>query len=260
MRGGNRIAVIIPARDEERTIGMVVRDLPDWVDDVVVVDNGSADSTAGIARAHGARVRAEPLIGYGAALDAGVAALRDPEEDGSVRPSPDIVVFLDGDGSDAPEELRLLVDPIVNEGFDLCLGSRVLGRRERWSRTVTQRLNKSLCLMLVNLFWRTDFTDAGPFRALRFAGLRRTLPLRARHAWAMDLQIRAVRAGLRHREVAVTHRRRRAGTSHVFGQWRGARRFLVDAQGTIWRNLGEAISAWVRGLAGRLPRLSRRAF
>ena len=156
MRLGATVAVIIPALDEEDAIGRVVSSIPTWLDDVIVVDNGSRDRTAAVASASGARVLYEPTMGYGAACLKGIAQLRNP----------DVVAFLDGDFSDSPEEMHLLVDPIAEDKADLVLGSRILGHRERGSVTLQARLGNKLACALIARFWGIRYTDLGPFRAI----------------------------------------------------------------------------------------------
>ena len=152
MRRHARIALIIPALNEERAIAKVLSEVPAWVDDTIVVDNGSTDRTAEIARAHGARVVTEPRGGYGGACLAGMAALRNP----------DVVVFMDGDASDRGDEMARLVDPIVRGEADLVIGSRVLGERQVGAMTLQARLGTWLACALIRLIWRVAVTDLGP--------------------------------------------------------------------------------------------------
>ena len=210
MRNNNRIAIIIPAFNEERSIQHVIEAIPGWVDDIVVVDNGSTDRTAETAKAHGARVIREPRRGYGSACLAGIDALDNP----------DVVVFLDGDFSDYPEEMALLVDPLVKNEADMVIGSRVQGKAEKGALTPQQRFGNRLACTLMNLIWRVRFTDLGPFRAVRFSALT-GLGMRDRdYGWTVEMQIRAVRYGLRVIEVPVSYRKR-IGVSKVSGTVRG---------------------------------------
>jgi glycosyltransferase involved in cell wall biosynthesis len=160
MRRDTEIAVVIPAIDEQESIGKVLAAIPDWVDDVVVVDNGSTDKTAERARAGDARVVHEPRRGYGAACLAGLMVLE----------SPDIVVFLNGDFGDHPEEMPLLVDPIIQDEADLVAGSRVLGSREPGALTPQARFGNWVACLLMQVFWKVRYTDLGPFRAVRLSG------------------------------------------------------------------------------------------
>ncbi len=163
MRNGSRISVIIPALNEEKAIGKVIAAIPAWVDDVIVVDNGSTDNTPAIAAAHGARVAFEPRRGYGRACMTGIELLEQA----------DIVVFLDGDFSDYPQEADRLVDPIIEEKADLVIGSRTRGLREAGALTPQAIFGNWLACTLIGLLWKVRFTDLGPFRAIRFSSLQR---------------------------------------------------------------------------------------
>lgn len=204
------IAVIIPAHNEEQSIGNVLRDIPSWVDETIVVDNGSKDSTASIAREYGARVIQEPKRGYGAACRAGVAALDNP----------DTVVFLDADYSDDPQEMHLLVDPIVHDEADMVIGSRVTGKNEPGALTPQARLGNWLACLLTNLFWKTEYTDLGPFRAIYYGALASLNMRDENYGWTIEMQIKAAQHGLRTKEVPV-HYRKRIGTSKISGTVKG---------------------------------------
>ena len=210
MRRGHDIAVVIPALDEEEGVARVLADVPGWVDDVVVVDNGSSDGTAAAARAAGARVVEEPRRGYGAACLAGIASLEDP----------DVVVFLDADFSDHPEEMDSLVDPILDGEADLVIGTRDRNRREPGSLTLQSRFGNWLACRLVHLLWGTKYTDLGPFRAIRFTSLAALGMEDTDYGWTIEMQIKAARLGLRVREVPVGYRRR-IGRSKISGTLRG---------------------------------------
>lgn len=210
MRDAHKIAVIIPALNEEGSIGHVVQAIPDWVDDVVVADNGSSDRTAERARQAGARVIRVPCRGYGSACLAAIAVLDEP----------DIVVFLDGDFSDHPDEADLLVDPIIAGEAEMVIGSRVLGRREPGSLSIQQRFGNRLACWLIRLFWQAEFSDLGPFRAIRYRTLQR-LGMRDRnYGWTVEMQIKATKAGVPLKEVPVSYRQR-IGKSKVSGTMRG---------------------------------------
>lgn len=211
MRNGATVAVIIPALDEEEAIGSVIEAIPSWVDCVVVADNGSTDGTAAVARADGATVVHEPERGYGAACLRGIAAL-----DG-----PDVVVFMDGDFSDDPQEMGALVDPIVRGEADLVIGSRTLGTRERGALTPQQRFGNWLACALMRLFWGLRQTDLGPFRAIRFENLKALGISDRNYGWTVEMQIKAARQQLRVVEVPVRYRKRRVGTSKISGTVRG---------------------------------------
>jgi glycosyltransferase involved in cell wall biosynthesis len=212
-RSQARVALIVPALNEERSIGAVVRSLPlGLYSQVVVVDNGSTDRTAEVARAAGAQVVSEPRRGYGSACLRGIAALD---------PAADVVVFMDGDASDLPGEAVLLVDPILRDRADLVLGSRALGRAESGSLAPHQRFGNQLATFLIRVLYGHRYTDLGPFRAIRAASLR-TLGMRdPGYGWTIEMQIRALRRGLRVTEVPVTYRRR-IGTSKISGNLRAS--------------------------------------
>ena len=210
MREGRRIAVVIPALDEERAIGRVLADVPAWVDQVIVADNGSRDRTADIARAAGATVVLEPEPGYGAACLAGLTQIGNA----------DIIVFLDGDYSDHPEEMASLVDPIIADAADLVIGSRVLGAREAGALTPQQRFGNWLATRLIRAFWGVRYTDLGPFRAIRAPALAH-LGMRDRtYGWTVEMQIKAAIVGLRALEAPVRYRRR-IGISKISGTIKG---------------------------------------
>lgn len=210
MRSDRRIAVVIPARNEAAAIGKVISDIPDWADEIVVADNGSTDATASVARAAGATVIHESEPGYGAACLAAIAALG---------PS-DIIVFLDGDYSDHPEEMARLVDPIAEGKADMVIGSRVLGNRQAGALTPQQRFGNWLATALIRLIWGTRYTDLGPFRAIDSAKLQALAMADRNFGWTVEMQIRAIEEGLRVTEVPVSYRRR-IGTSKVSGTVRG---------------------------------------
>jgi glycosyltransferase involved in cell wall biosynthesis len=216
MRGGRKIAVVIPALDEERAVGRVVDVIPKWADEIVVVDNGSVDGTARVAIEHGARVVREPRRGYGSACRAGVQSL-DPDGRAS-----GIVVFVDGDLSDDPAEMAALVAPIVDGRAELVIGSRTLGCREAGSLTIQQRLGNALSCALIRLLYGARYTDLGPFRAVDREALERLALDDLGFGWTVQMQVRAARRGLRIAEVPVSYRRRAAGRSKVSGTLRGA--------------------------------------
>jgi hypothetical protein len=214
--------VVIPALDEEGALPAVLAAIaPGEAGRVVVVDNGSADRTALVAVRAGATVVREPRRGYGAACLRGLERLREDP--------PDIVVFLDADGSDDPRELPRLVAPIREGRADLVVGSRVLGTREPGALTPVQRFGNALATTLLRALFGARFTDLGPFRAIGWGALER-LAMRDRgYGWTVEMQARAARAGLRCLEVPVATRRRAAGRSKVSGTLRG----VVGAGGKI---------------------------
>ena len=225
-----RIVVVIPALDEEQAIGDVVRAIPPAVREVVVVDNGSRDRTAEVARAAGATVVAEPRRGYGQACLTGIAAAGDA----------DVIVFLDGDRSDEPAQLTDVVEPILASRADLVIGSRSLGRRAPGAQPWHAVLGTRLCVGLMNLLAGARATDLGPFRAISAEALRR-LDMRDRnYGWTVEMQVKAGKRGLRVREVPVDYRPR-IGRSKVSGTLSGTVRAGAKILGTIARHaLGRA--------------------
>ncbi len=230
-----RIALIIPVLDEEQTIGAVVTAVDRTVvDQVLVVDNDSADNTARVAREAGATVLSEPRQGYGSACLTGIAAA----------PDADVLVFCDGDGSDDPREipllLRALTDPDTDistntstgtsTGADLVIGSRTRGRAEPGALTPVQELGNWLTCTLVRLFWGVRYTDLGPFRAVTRAGLNRLAMADPDFGWTIEMQVKAAQRGLRIQEIPVACRVRRGGHSKVsgtvLGSYHAGRRIL----------------------------------
>ena len=203
------VLVIIPAFNEARSIGRVVGDIPlGLVHEVVVVNNASTDETEVNARAAGATVLREARRGYGWACLRGIDYARSR--------NPDVIVFLDGDYSDHPDEMPLLVDPIIRDEADFVIGSRMTGQRERGAMLPQALAGNRLACGLMRLLWGARFTDLGPFRAIRFKDLL-ALDMQDRtFGWTIEMQIKAVRAGLRCLEVPVSYRRR-IGVSKVTG-------------------------------------------
>lgn len=210
MRGVDRVAAIIPVLNEAPSLALLLPEMPDWIDEIIVVDNGSTDDSAAVAQTLGARVVPAPLRGYGGACAAGAAAS-----------SADILVFLDGDGSDRPDQMARLVDPVVAGTADLVIGSRVLGNREVRSLTLQQRLGNALACWLMRWLWSARYTDLGPFRVIRRDVLARLDLRNRRFGWTVEMQIRAHRQGLAVMEVPVDYRRRLRGKSKISGTMRG---------------------------------------
>jgi len=220
-QGGLIVDAVLPALDEERSLPPVLEALRHKVRRAIVVDNGSRDRTAEVARRSGAEVVVEPRRGYGAACLAGIARLAaDP---------PDVVAFLDADGSDDPDELPSLLGPIARGEADLVLGSRTLGPREPGSLSLQQRAGNALATGLIAHLFKHRYSDLGPFRAIVFEKMR-DLGMRDRgYGWTVEMQVRALRSGLRVVEVPVRYRRRTAGRSKVSRTLRGT----VGAGATI---------------------------
>jgi glycosyltransferase involved in cell wall biosynthesis len=222
----HRIAVIIPAVDEEEAIGRVVAEVPP-VGEVIVVDNGSRDRTADVARAAGARVVAEPRRGYGRACLTGIEAAG----------RADILAFLDGDHSDYPAQLVDVLAPLLLGEADLVIGSRARGRRAAGAHPWHAVLGTRLCVGLMNRLIGTEATDLGPFRAITTEALRRLDMRDADFGWTVEMQIKAHRHGLRVREVAVDYRPR-IGRSKVSGTVSGTVRAALKILGLILRHAG----------------------
>jgi hypothetical protein len=226
------ILVIIPAFNEARAIGRVIGDVPAGVDEVVVVNNASTDETEARARAAGATVLTEPRRGYGNACLRGIAYARTKQ--------PDIVVFLDGDYSDHPDEMTRLLRPIRNGEADFVVGSRIRGESEPGAMLPQAQIGNRVACTLMRWIWGADYTDLGPFRAIRFRDLL-ALGMRDRtFGWTIEMQIKAVEAGLRVEEVPVSYRKR-VGVSKITGTISGTVRASAKILWTIAR------FAWRRG-------------
>ena len=206
------VAVIIPAVNEEQSIGRVVKDIPKDVRWVIVVDNGSTDGTASAAREQGAQVLSEPRRGYGYACLAGIANLPAGAE---------VVVFMDGDYSDYPAELHDLLSEMNEHQADLVVGSRVLGEREKGSLTLQQRFGNWLSTRLIHLLYGFSYTDLGPFRAIRADALRRLNMQDCTYGWTVEMQIKALQHRMKVVEIPVRYRKR-IGKSKVSGTISGS--------------------------------------
>jgi len=219
--------VVIPAFNEARAIGRVIGDIPeDLVDEVVVVNNASTDETAENAQRAGATVVDESRRGYG------YACLRGIEYAGSV--SPDIIVFLDGDYSDHPEEMTSLVAPILSQEADLVIGSRTTGVREPGAMLPQAIFGNWLACSLMRLMWGARYTDLGPFRAIRYKDLVRLDMQDRTFGWTIEMQIKAHLAGLRTLEVPVSYRRR-TGVSKITGTVTGTIKASIKILWTLLR-------------------------
>src|SRR5712671_666879 len=241
-----RVALVIPTLDEEAAIGGVIAAVPrEWVDDIIVVDGGSTDRTVEHAQTAGARVLTLRERGYGRACRAGAEAAEDC----------DIVVFLDGDGSDCPELIPHLLAPIAEGRCDFVIGSRVRGEREGGSMTTHQLLAGRMIGAALRLLYGVRYTDMCPFRAIRRDALMRLGLREETYGWNLEMQMRAAQAGLRILELPVAHRRRAGGASKVSGNLRGT----VKAS---WRILATflRVSAEGRGRRSKTAPSSRRQF
>jgi glycosyltransferase involved in cell wall biosynthesis len=231
-----RVALVIPTLNEEDAITGVLAAIPRGaVDDIIVVDSGSSDRTVERARAAGARIVSLGERGYGRACRAGAEAAQDC----------DIIAFLDGDGSDCPELIPSIVEPIAEGRYDFVIGSRSRGEREPGSMAAHQLLAGRVVGAAVRLLYGVRYTDMCPFRAIRRDALLRLGMREETYGWNLEMQMRAARAGLRIAEVPVAHRRRAGGVSKVSGNLRGTVR-------ASWRILATFVRIMAEG-RGRTP-------
>ena len=209
------VRVIIPAFNEQNAVGLVIDEVPkEWVSEIIVVDNGSTDDTFLQAESRGATTLKEPVRGYGNACLRGMRHIAESPT------QPDIVVFLDGDHSDYPEQLIDLVEPIINNGVHMTIGSRALGVKERGSMTIQQIFGNWLATTLIKLFYKVKYTDLGPFRAIRYDSLM-TIDMQDRtYGWTVEMQLKIARLNLRTLDVPVNYRQR-IGVSKVSGTIKG---------------------------------------
>lgn len=209
------IDVIIPAYNEEGSIGKVIMDIPKTlVRNIVVGNNGSTDNTKKVAEAAGGIVVDEPKSGYGSACLAGMAYIA------SLDIPPDIVVFLDGDYSDYPEQMTAVVAPIIDDGVDLVIGSRVRGDLQKGSMTPPQIFGNWLATNLIRIFYKYEFTDLGPFRAIRYNKLLALEMADPDFGWTVEMQVKAAKQQMKCAEVAIDYRKR-IGKSKVSGTVKG---------------------------------------
>jgi glycosyltransferase involved in cell wall biosynthesis len=208
------ICAVIPAYNEERSIELVIEHIPPGLlSEIIVVDNGSTDRTASVARAAGATVLSEPRRGYGQACLTGISH--------AVAGGHDIIVFIDGDYSDHPEEMTLLLDPILDGECDMTIGSRALGDREPGAMPPQALFGNWLATGLIRLVWGARFSDLGPFRAITVEALQRLQMQDRNWGWTVEMQIKAARARIRWLEIPVSYRRR-IGASKISGTISGS--------------------------------------
>ncbi len=209
------IDIIIPAYNEEKSIVHVIRDIPKTqVRDIIVCNNASTDRTAEVAAENGATVVNQPQRGYGNACLKGMEFIAQKAQ------KPDIIVFLDGDYSDYPEELLLLVAPIIEGRAEMVIGSRALGARESGSMTPQQVFGNWLATRMIRLFFNYTFTDLGPFRAIRYDSLLKIGMVDRNFGWTVEMQVKAAKLKMACLEIPVTYRRR-IGVSKVSGTVKG---------------------------------------
>ncbi|MGR3811465.1 glycosyltransferase family 2 protein [Jiulongibacter sp. NS-SX5] len=206
------VFVIIPAFNEALSIDKVILEIPAGVEEIIVVNNNSSDHTSAVAKNAGATVLDEPRQGYGYACLKGMeyAATKNPE----------IIVFLDADYSDYPEEMVKLLKPIIAEQKDMVIGSRVLGQKENGSMTPQQVFGNWLATRLIKLFFNVSYTDLGPFRAIRWKALQKLNMEDKTYGWTVEMQLKAAKNGLKITEVPVNYKRR-IGKSKVSGTVKG---------------------------------------
>ena len=208
------IKVIIPAFNEEEAIGNVINDIPDIVDEVIVANNNSTDNTALKAKKAGATVVNENRKGYG------YACLKAMDYISSQEKQPDIIVFLDGDYSDFPEELTQLVAPILENNIDLVIGARTAAYREKGAMTPQQVFGNWLATFLMKLFFNAKFSDLGPFRAIKYQKLLAMNMEDKTYGWTVEMQLKALKQKMSYLEIPVNYRNR-IGVSKVSGTLKG---------------------------------------
>lgn len=218
------ICVIIPALNEEQAIGGVVRGILPFVDRVIVVDNASQDATAKVAEEAGAQTVFEPRLGYGRTCLAGIAAAADAE----------ILVFMDGDGADDPSDIDAILAPIKSDKADFVVGSRIKGECEKGALTLPQEFGNTLACFLMRVFWKSPFTDLGPFRAIRASTLQSLKMEAPTYGWTVEMQARALKQNVRCAETPVAYRKR-IGVSKISGTVKGVVLAGVYILGVIGR-------------------------
>ncbi len=228
-----RTLVIIPAFNEEESIGKVIEDIPkELVSEVVVVNNNSTDGTAANAASAGATVIDEAQMGYGYACLRGIHYAKNKEEN----ERPDIIVFLDGDYSDYPEDMRGLVKPIIENDVDMVIGSRTLGNSEKGALLPQQVFGNALATSLIKLLYGVKFTDLGPFRAIKFDKLLELNMRDTTYGWTVEMQVKAAKEKFKCSEVPVSYRKR-IGFSKIAGTLSGSIKAGYKILWTIFKYL-----------------------
>jgi len=226
MHHNPKISIIIPALNEEESIGRVLNDIPgEIVEEVIVVDNGSSDNTVTVSKGLGVNVILEPLKGYGAACLRGISILKQDT---------DIVVFLDADYSDYPQDLHTVVKPIIDDDAEMVIGSRMSGAREKGALLPQAIFGNKLATFLIRLFWGFKYTDLGPFRAIKYRDLLALNMTDKNFGWTVEMQIKALKKRLRIVEVPVRYRKR-IGKSKITGTFSGTVRAGVKIIYTIFK-------------------------
>jgi len=212
---GKNIRVIIPAFNEEASIGLVLKDVPELVREIIVISNNSTDQTESVAKKNGATVLSESNRGYG------YACLKGMDYVSKLKEKTDIIVFLDGDYSDYPEELLKIIAPIVEDDIDFVIGARVKHLRERGSMTFPQIFGNWLATFLMKLMYGANYSDLGPFRAIKYDKLLALNMEDKTYGWTVEMQLKALKHKLKYTEVEVNYRNR-IGKSKVSGTVKGA--------------------------------------
>ncbi|MBI1938946.1 MAG: glycosyltransferase family 2 protein [Ignavibacteriales bacterium] len=228
MINNKKIVVIIPAFNEEESLPHVIKDIPKFVDEIIVTNNGSTDRTVGVASNSGATVLTENEKGYGAACLKAINYIKNKNYD--------VVVFLDGDYSDHPEDMELVVNPIINNGYDLVIGSRMNGNRTNGAMLPQAILGNWLSSFLIKIFWKYKFTDLGPFRAIKYSSLIKLNMQDRNFGWTVEMQIKAAKQKIKCTEVPVSYRKR-IGKSKVTGTINGTIRASFKILYLIFRSL-----------------------
>lgn len=222
------IKVIIPAYNEEDSIGLVIADIPKLVDQVIVVNNNSTDGTVMAAKKAGATVLTETNMGYG------YACLKAMDYIAQQQVKPDIIVFMDGDYSDYPEELIKVIDPIIKQDIDMVIGSRNATGRAKNSMTPQQVFGNWLATFLMRIFFNATYTDLGPFRAIKYPKLLALQMQDKTYGWTVEMQLKVLKKNFSYTEVPVRYRQR-IGVSKVSGTLKGAVMAGVKILGWIFK-------------------------
>lgn len=222
------IKVIIPAFNEEASIGKVIAEIPDSVSEIIVVNNTSSDQTEAVAKKAGATVLTEAKMGYGHACLKGLDYIANQTK------KPDIVVFLDGDYSDYPEELTKIIAPIIEDNIDLVIGARDKRLREKGSMTFPQIFGNWLATTLMRLFFGSRFTDLGPFRAIKYSKLLALQMEDTTYGWTVEMQLKALRKKYSYIEVPVRYKNR-IGVSKISGNLKAAVKAGIKILGWIFK-------------------------